>query len=239
MANRLIDNGNFRVKEYPVDGDKVVFVFTAMGTKLTVYTWFVRLLNRRGYSCVIYDYPLQLIHSGSLPAWKKLFDDTIHDSQMRLKKYKDQGATGFYAYGVSMGTLIANKLTRDTPDISHLILNLTYGDVAQNVWTFRGVNKAKQNFIKQGIDDTDLRAAIHYADPIVNAGKLKGKKVLLYLSRSDRVLVYEQTKYTKEAFEAAELDFEYVENKYLGHFFSATKNMLAVTDIDRFFSDRK
>lgn len=235
-TNKIIDKQVFRVREYPVDSDKVVFVFTAMGTKIGLYRLFVQRMNKKGYSCVIYDYPLTLIHGGKLQQWKKFFDDIIADAQKRLAHYKKKGANNFFAYGVSMGTLVANKFTRDTSDIQHVILNLTYGDLAKNIWTWRGMRKAKLSLIHQGIDEQGLREGVNYADPIANAGKLKGKKVLLYLSRKDRVLAFEQTEYTKKAFEAAELDLEYVEHKRLGHYLGAAKNMLAVRDIDRFFS---
>jgi hypothetical protein len=234
--NKIIDKHIFRVKEFPVDSDKVVFVFTAMGTKIGLYRLFVQMMNKRGYTCIVYDYPLKLIHSGKLEEWKKLFDGLVVDGQKRIEFYKNKGAANFNAYGVSMGTLFANKFTRDTPQISHLILNLTYGDLAQNIWTYRGVRKSKLNLMKQRIDIEKLRAGMEYADPIVNASKLKGRKVLLYLSRKDRVLVFDQTEYTKKAFEAADLDFEYIENKNLGHFLGAAKNLLAIKDIDRFFT---
>lgn len=235
-TNKIIDKQIFRVREYPVDSDKVVFVFTAMGTKIGLYRLFVRRMNKKGYTCILYDYPLKIVHGGKLKEWKQLFDEVVGDAQKRLEKYRKKGVSGFFAYGVSMGTLFANKFTRDTVEIRHVVLNLTYGDIAQNIWTYRGVRKSKLNLISQGIDEAGLREAIEYVDPIANAGKLKNKKVLLYLSRADKVIVFEQTEYTKKAFEAAELDMEYVEHKRLGHFLGATKNMLAVRDIDRFFS---
>lgn len=236
MIGPIVDRDVYRVAESLVDSKKVVFFFTAMGTKISLYRPAIRRLNRRGYSCVVYDYPLEVIFSGDLPQWEELYSQLIADAQERLQRFKAQGCTGFYAYGVSLGTLLANKFTRDTPEISHVIFNLTYGDVATNIWTYRGVNKAKHQLIHQGYDEARLRQAIQYSDPIVNAPKLKRKRVLLHLSRTDRVLPYDQTKATKHAFEKAGLDFEYAENKYLGHFLAGAKNTLAINRIDRFFS---
>lgn len=162
----------------------------------------------------------------------------IADGQKRIEKYSKQGALHFYSYGVSMGTLFANKFSRDTAEISHVILNLTYGDVAKSIWTYRGVNKTKTNLLDRGVDEETLRRGITYCDPIVNAAGLAGKKVMLQLSKNDKVLTYDQAVRTKQAFEAANLDMAYTENKYLGHYLSAVRNMLSVKDIDSFFSSR-
>jgi len=209
-----------------------------MGTKLSAYPYriFVKRLNRRGYSCVVYDYPRQVVLGGDMNLWRRLFSDITADAQKRIKTYEEYGVTHFYSYGVSMGTLFANMLARSTPEISHVILNLTYGDVARNTWTFKGVKKAKLSLISQGIDEETLRRSITYLDPIFNAAGLNGKKVMLHLARHDHIFPYEQTKHTKYAFEASNLDMVYLENKYLDHLPAATKNLLSVKSIDRFYS---
>jgi hypothetical protein len=234
----IIAKDNFRVEESLVPSDKVIFLFTAMGTKLGAYPYriFVKQFNRKGYSCVVYDYPRQVVFSGNLELWRRLFDAVVADGQERMRAYKKQGTTHFYSYGVSMGTLFANIFARSTPEISHVILNLTYGDVARNTWTFKGVKKAKLSLIRQGIDEETLRQSITYFDPIVNAAGLKGKKVMLQLARRDSIFPYEQTKHTKQAFETSGLDMVYSENKYLNHLPAATKNLLSIQSIDKFFS---
>lgn len=225
-----------RVLEKPVDGDKVVFLFTAMGTRIVLYLLFAKVLNRKGYSCVIYDYPISLVHNAKNEEWQGLFGEVIGDAQQKIQTYKQSGSKYFYAYGVSMGTLFAHKLARDTPDITHVVLNLIYGDVASNLWTYRGVRKTMKNLIAQGHTMESARSVVSFIDPIVNAPQLKGKKVMLYLSKPDRVIVYDQSKHTLHAFKQAELDLVYVENKYLGHFLGATKNMAGIKRLQSFFN---
>jgi len=225
----------FRVKEYFVSSDKVIFIFTAMGTKIPMYKFFIKQLNKRGYSCVVYDYGLDFLFNATLQLWKKFFDEIISDAQKRIKKLKQKNVTNFYSYGASMGTLVANKLTRDAKEISHVILNMTYGDVADNIFTYRGVKKAKESFLKQGVDREELRRNIFYMDPIKTAKELKNKKILLQLSRYDRVLLYEQTKYTLEAFRKNNLDFEYEESKIGGHYLTGIINLFRINRIDGFY----
>lgn len=228
---------NFRVKEMLVEGgDKAIFIFTAMGTKIGLYRLFMSMMRKRGYSVVVYDYPMRSIQSGDLDVWRLFYKNIIDDAQGRLAKFKAGGVTNFYSYGISMGTLVANKFARDTPEISHVVLNMTYGDVADNIWTYKGVKKAKMNIVANGLDIDDLRKNIVYTDPIHNATALKGKKVLLYLAKRDRVLRYDQTKETLRAFREAGLQMEYVENKFLGHFATGAKNLLQVKRLEKFLN---
>jgi len=226
---------NFRVQEVLVDSDKVVFVFTGMLTKIWQYRFFIKRLNKNGYSVVIYDYPSKLVHDANFDQWHEFFAEVIQDAQKRLQQYKTRGYQKFLAYGYSMGTLIANKLARETPEISHVIFNFTYGDIATNIWRSKRTRKAKRNLQERGISIEQLRLVVADFDPIVNAKGLRGKKVLLHLSRTDRILHYPITKETKRAFEKASLDMTYQENKYLGHLAGGLKNMLAIKKIKAFY----
>lgn len=236
MTYHLSDTGSFRVKEFlQKDSQKIVFVFTAMGTKIGIYGWFIQALRRKGYSVVIYDYPLHVILDPAINSWSEFVDTVVTNAETRLALYKQNGYVDFYAYGVSMGTLLASRLAQDSVEINHVVLNLTYGDVADNIWTYRGVRKAKQKWLSLGVDREKLRELVADFDPIATAHRLQGKKVLLYLSRQDRVIVYAQSQFTKKAFEDAALDLQYVENKYLGHYFGAVKNMLGINRLDKFY----
>lgn len=234
--NKIQTVGTFRFAEKQGRGDKLIFVFTAMGTKIGVYRPFLKLLNLRGFSYVVYDYSLSVVHSGDFELWEQHFYELIEHSQGKLGEYEKRGATKIYSYGISMGTLMANRLARETPQISHVVLNLTYGDIADNIWVYRGVSKAKESVIARGLSKEDLRRAVKYIDPIYNAESLRGKKVMLFLARRDKVLLNEQTQFTKKAFEDAGLDMVYVENKYLGHFTAGSKNMFQIRRLEKFFN---
>lgn len=225
----------FRVKENIVNSDKLLFIFTAMGTKIWMYNPFLYKMNKLGYSCIIYDYELDFLFNPTLEGWKEFFDVIITDAKSRLAKYKAKKYHKFYAYGASMGTLIASKFTRDTSDITHLILNLTYGDVAKNIWTFKGVKKAKEGFIKQNIDEQTLRDNIGYMDPINSASELKNKRVFLQLTTKDTVLLYEQSRFTKEVFIKEITHFEYQETSYADHLITGIVNLMKTKTIDKFY----
>ncbi len=240
MANettmgRIIKKKNFRVQELLVDSDKVVFVFTGVFTKIWQYRFFTKRLNKAGYSVVIYDYSNRLTNDANVDEWNEFIDTLAEDAEVRIKKFKKRGVQYFYAYGYSMGTLFANKLARETADIGHVILNFTYGDVAAHIWHSPATYKTRRNLRKNNISMDTLRRYMTPIDPIVNVNGLKGKKVLLHLARRDKFLHYPFSIETKKAFEQAELDMQYEENKHLGHWLGGVKNMLSIQKIKAFY----
>ena len=246
MVNHLVVKENskqpikktpyFSVQERLVPSSRLIFIFTGWGGRIPQYGYFVRRLNKNGYACVVYDYPNHIAMDGDLDEYRRMYDEVIADAQSRLATLKRSGFTHFSAYGYSLGTLIANKFTRDTPDVSHLILNLTYGDIARTVWTYKGVKTAKDNLIRRGYTEQSVQDFVTFADPIHNAKDLKGKKVLLYLAKNDRVLRHQYTQKTKEALELHDVDFLYIENKYLGHVLGGIKNILSSNALFDFLS---
>ncbi len=233
--NQLEQKKNFRVQEKLVDSDKVVFVFTGMLTKIWQYKLFVKRLNKAGYSVVIYDYSNRVMHDAKVDEWEDFVDSIANDAQMRIGKFKSGDKRHFYAYGYSMGTLLANKLARETPDIKHVILNFTYGDVAAHIWHSPATYKTRKSLRKNNVSMESLRRYMAPLDPIVNIEGLRGKKVLLHLARRDRFLSYRIAKATKEAFEQAAIDMVYMENRHLGHWLGGIKNMLSLKKIKAFY----
>lgn len=226
---------NFRVMEVPSNGSGVIFLFAGFGVRIWHYGIFYRLLAKQGFTVYVYDYPNKTTTEANLNIWKKNFENIIQDAKEKIVLQKAKGAKTFGAYGISMGSLFANMLARESKDVTHIILNMTYGDVATHVWYSPIIRKARKNLLKQNIDINTLRKSVAHIDPITNAAKLKGKKIVLYLSRRDRILVYKESHKTKLAFEKAELNFEYIENKYLGHFLGGTKNLFYINKITQFF----
>lgn len=116
----------FRVQEKSVNSDKAIFVFTALGTKIGNFRLFVKAMNKRGYSCITYDYPMTLITNAQIDEWQACLNDVITDAQNRITKLENRGVCSFASHGSSMGTLFAGLLTRKSPKVSHTILNLPY-----------------------------------------------------------------------------------------------------------------
>jgi hypothetical protein len=234
-VSKIEQKKNFRVLEKLVDSDKLVFVFTAMGTGIPIYRLFVRALNKRGYSVVIYDYPAALVLNAEFDTYEHLYHDLKRDAYARIKNLKTVGVKHIYAYGVSMGTILASRLTRDTPEIHHVVMSMTYGDITTNMMQSSATAKTRKAMQAKGLTDLDLRRAVKLFNPIENTEGLRSKKVWLHLGRRDKILDYKITIKTKEAFEAAKLDFKYTESKYLGHYGTGAIHMLNVGELDKFY----
>lgn len=189
---------NYRVLESDDDFKKVIFVFTAMGTKITQYRFFLRSLKKRSYHTIIFDYNTDLVLEARLDEYEPMYLDLAKDGRARLKKLKQHGATQFFAYGTSMGSVLANRFTRETPEITHLVLNLTYGDVTEHVMESPVTRKSREAMKRKNISVETLKSYMDLYDPIIHAKELKGRKVLLHLSRRDRALRYERTRVTKK-----------------------------------------
>jgi dipeptidyl aminopeptidase/acylaminoacyl peptidase len=123
-----------------------------------------------------------------------------------------------------MGTLFAIKCTTEFPQINKLVINMTYGSIAENIWTWNFIKSTKARAIKEGYTLKSLDKKLEPISPIPNAPKLKGKRVLLYLSKNDKVLLYEQSLQFKRALDKAGVDYVYVENKHFGHIISGYNN---------------
>ncbi len=65
--------------------------------------------------------------------------------------------------------------------------------------------------------------------------EFKNKNVLLYISKADDVLDYNDTKRTRHALEEAGARLTYIENGRLGHYLSGAKNILGIRRLIKFF----
>jgi esterase/lipase len=221
-------HSNFRVKENLIESNKVVFIFTAFGTKMDIYRPFIKALQKRGYSSIIYDYPVSIVQDAQLSEWHRFYDVVLADVRARLKKLHESGYEHFSAHGSSMGTLLASLMGRKCPEVTHTVLNLPYGDLAHSIYTVKPARVAKERLVKQGITQQMFSEAFEYIDPLKTAHEFKNKKVLLFISKKDDVLDYEDTKRTKTALKQAGANLTYYENTLLGHHLSGTRNILSL-----------
>lgn len=223
---------NFRALEIPGSSEKLIIVFTAMGTSIPIYKLFTSALNRRGFTVIIYDYPAKLVLDAEFDEFDVLYQNIKADADSRIERISPANT---YVYGVSMGTLLAVRLVRDSPDIKHLVLSLTYGDVAENIMHSPATRKTRKTMQSKNLSIDDLRDAVKHFDPIKNVEALADKKVWLHLSKRDRVLDYELTSKTKQAMEETIADFYYTESKLSGHYVAGAMHMMKIKKLEKFF----
>lgn len=227
-------HARYRVQENLIESEKVIFIFTAFGTKTGIYRPFVKALNKRGYSCIIYDYPTTIVQDAQLAEWHNFYEDVLKDIKSRISKLLESNYTDFFAHGTSMGTLMAGLVSRNCPQVTHTVFNLPYGDLAYSIYTVRPARIAKEKLLLQGISQEQFADAFAYIDPLKTASGFKNKKVLLYISKPDKVLDYRDTQRTRIALEKAGAQLTYIENKRFGHHLGGAKNIMSINRLVTF-----
>jgi len=214
----------FTVQEFGENNSKVLFHFAGMGTRTRLYKGPIGRFVQNGYRVIAYDFDPLIVRNGDVQTFLKVGAEVSADVAKQVAALKTKGVQNFAAYGVSMGTLMAIKCAAEVSEIKKVVVNLTYGSVAENIWTWWFIRPAKKRAIEQGYNLKALDDALAPISPIPHATKLKGKRVLLYLAKRDKVLLYNQSQQFKEALDREGVDYDYVENKYFGHVISGFIN---------------
>lgn len=222
----------FNEKVFGGHNQHVVFFFAGMGTRIWLYRLFIYRLVRRGYKVVAYDFDPAIVKKGDADNFLDVNERVSKSVKNHIKQFKREGVESFAAFGVSMGTVMAIKVTGENKEINKVVINMTYGSIAENVWTWKFIESTKRKSIEQGHTMESLDRKLAPVSPIPNAAKLKGKDVLLYLSTKDKILVFEQSKQFKDALDAHGVAYTYVQNDKHGHLIGGWQHM---RDRDRWF----
>src|SRR6266536_3160502 len=138
-----------RVKEFGWTNHKLIFFFAGMGTRIWLHRGPISRLVQHGYHVVAYDFDPLIVRNGDADNFLAVAEAITNDVKNRVDAAKARGVDVIHAFGVSMGTLLAIKCAAEIPEISKVVINLTYGSVAENVWTWWFIKPAKERAIKR------------------------------------------------------------------------------------------
>jgi pimeloyl-ACP methyl ester carboxylesterase len=221
-----MSRNSFRTKEFGIGNSRVLFLFAGMGTRIGLYKPMIKKLVKNDHRVVAYDFDPMVVRNGDPDDYLELGRAVMTDISERLDTFKAEGVSCFSSFGSSMGTLMAIKSAALYPEISKLVINLTYGSVAENIWTWWFIRPAKKRAIALGYTLDSLEKKLAPISPIPSAPDLSGTDVLLYQSRNDKVLLIEQTDQFRAALDISNVEYEHYLNSKNGHFVSAYKNLL-------------
>ncbi len=207
----------FSYKSFGSVTDKVVFFFTSLGSKYWLYLPVIYTYVRAGYHVVVYDTSPGIIFDENIFRFLETGEKIARSVQDQVKNMRKKGVKVFVTHGNSMGTLYAVRSAVETPEITKVIINLTYGSLADNIWSWIVMRNIKKRLQRAGITKEQVDEILKPISPIPMAAKLKGKKVLLYLAKNDTLMLYKQSLQFKEALDKAKVDYVYIENPYFGH----------------------
>lgn len=219
----------YRIKAYGKPSQNIVFFFCPFGVR----RWQLQLpflpissLVKAGFQVVCYDFNTRAI-TANPRATKRILDEVLVDVKEKIKEYKSNGVKDVAMFGASMGTLIAAYCAAKTTETSKLVLNLSYGDAVDHISSLPGMLLLPASRVNKYIElaggKDKLRNLFKGYSPLDNLAELEKKKVLLYLSKKDRVLNYDNSYRLKQRLETSG-NLRYVENNKLGHYWTATFN---------------
>jgi hypothetical protein len=176
----------FSVYEYGPVGRKIVYIFGGWLTIPAYHLPMIRSLVRAGYECVLFVPKRKLIAVGTpyeeiVTASRLVTAEVLHRIQVDKKK----GTREFVSFGISLGTLFAAELAKQSPEIHKLVLFSPFGDFAAHVEIWPGHKHFGKILASQ---PTDRRASGDVLNKVgVGQGveRLRGKKVLIGYSNKD------------------------------------------------------
>src|SRR5579871_613874 len=160
---------NFSVKSFGVSKERVIFLFTAFGTKYWWYYSLIKILTTAGYYVLVYDVNANFILTGTVAEWLHNVDSVIVDVKRKKERLEKYGAKRFFAFGVSMGTLLAMRIAIEIPEIKKVVVNLTYGSLADNIWSWKRLKTIRKRLEQSHIDKTQLNRLLEPIAPLAMA----------------------------------------------------------------------
>ncbi len=231
----------FRVKVYGRGAGPVVFFFCPFN----IPSWQAALpglpvwrLVRAGYRVVVYDYDAT-IATVSAQVTLGRFEAILGDAASRLRAYNVDGVREFYAFGTSMGTNFAINLAARHLEVTKVVLNLSYSNVADHIIAMPALKLVPRSVWDRYLEASGGEVGMHrnfdaYA-PLNLASQMTGKQVLLYLARRDRLLQYRHTRQLLERLRSSDCELTYYENPRASHYWAALRNGLGGRQYLQFF----
>lgn len=182
---------------------------------------------RNGYQVVAYDYNISIATESS-QLTVAVIESIISDAEARINDFKP--AVSIFCYGTSMGTVMAANVAARNHRVKKIVLNMSYADIATHIYHLPFMVSIPPRLLKRYIDASGGEAGLHQFfddySPLLLAHHFKGKEVMLYLARNDRIHQPEHTRHLSSALRDAGAHITYHNNPILGHYFGCLYNHL-------------
>lgn len=191
-----------------------------------------------GYCSVIYSYDNNVLSPDISETVNNIIQvkkDVIN--QIRSLEY--QGTNEFVIFGTSLGSLIGVLVANESKAVSKLILNSVGADFAETVWTWDAVlNGFKKQLLKRHfVTLKKLKQEWMPISPIYNINNLKDRKLLIYLSKRDEIIPYEQGLSFSEALRKRGCNIILRTNINFNHLISCFFNLYNIFDYKNFLKE--
>lgn len=182
----------------------------------------IRLLKRRilkaGHSCLIYQFPSKVL-SENVHLTEKYFKEIQEEIKKDIIDLKNKhNFSEINIIGMSLGCINALMVSNKNKDVNKLSLVVPGDSLADSLWRSIGTKKLKSKIKKENINLEELEKDWKRLDPKNNIDGLSGKDIEIYLSKSDKVIPYENGGHLIKDMKNIGLNPIFFKNNKLGHY---------------------
>jgi pimeloyl-ACP methyl ester carboxylesterase len=182
----------------------------------------IRLLKRRilkaGYSCLIYQFPGKIL-SENIHLTEKYFKEIQEEIRKDVKHLKNKhNFREVIVIGMSLGCINALMVANKNPDVNKVSLVVPGDSLADSLWRSIGTKKLKNKIKMENVNLRELEKDWQCLDPKNNIDGLFDKEIEIYLSRSDKVIPYENGGHLIKDMKNIGLNPIFFKNNKLGHY---------------------
>lgn len=194
MTGREDVSDYFTVREYGRTTLHKVYLFGGWRFPVVSYRTLITDLIKQGYAVVLFVPKKKLIAVGTpyaeiVKAGRLAAEEVDH----RVEIDKMIGVKRFAAFGISFGTVFALEVTKRVPEIDRLVLLSPFGDFARHVELWPSHHYFSKVLASQPTSRVESGRVLNKVGPAQNIELMRGKRVLVGYSRSDRIIHSEVT----------------------------------------------
>jgi esterase/lipase len=207
-----------------------IYFFLGFGGTTTMYSPIILRLRKNGFSVVVFRFSVRKIMDlriDTLPV-------SIHDICETVADYETKRTDKLQtiSFGNSMGSVFAWHIAQRIRSIDKVVANTGYALISKMTFEWPKNKKWLEELSRDGHTPETLHKAIIDSEPITHFDKLKGKKVLLFMSRNDNVIDFAHAQIFKDALEHNGIEYTYVETENKTHGLVVAKNLVGKKVID-------
>lgn len=178
-------------------------------------------ITAAGYSFLGYVFPVGIL-SSDVEATKKYFDRikirVVRDVQNLQKQF---GFTTLRMIGVSLGCVNASMIANEYRKFEKIILVVPGHCLAESLWYGLRTQHLRKQFEEKSITLEQLKKAWRDLAPENNLAGMKNSSVILFLSKSDKIIPYRFGEKLAEVMKNNGINLMVKKNKFLGHYGTA------------------
>jgi dienelactone hydrolase len=186
----------FSVRKYPMHGDLTIFILGAWGIRAITYTPLLNRLRKQGINSVLFLPSRKLIAVGV--SYSEIVTSSIiviaEIKKTIAEELQQNGSARFAALGISLGTALALKATKECPEITRVALVAAHGDFSQHVplWHEKRLVNKMLRFDKivdsQPTSITGSADMLNSINQTNNFQQLAGKDIYISYGNKDKIM---------------------------------------------------